>query len=133
MSTSSGAQHAYPPQPQRGRHGRHGRHASGRGPGSPLPWLFTAVGALAMAAVILAVAFPGWYLSSVLDKWAVQRGVAGVLTDTGYRVGAVSCPAAQPVEVGHRFSCTASIDGVQRDVLVTVRTEGGEYAVAAPR
>lgn len=130
MSTPSGPLRPYPAQHRRGRHSR---DDAGRGPDSPLPWLFTAVGALAMAAVILAVAFPGWYLSSVLDRWAVQRGVAAVLTDSGYRVGAVSCPAGQPVEVGHRFSCTASIDGVQRDVTVTVRTAGGEYAVAAPR
>lgn len=133
MGTPYAPQHArrgYPPDTHRGRHSRPDPAPSA---GSPLSWLFTGIGTLLLAAVILAVAVPGWFLSTVFDEWAVQQGVARVLTDSGYSVGAVSCPGGQPVEVGHRFSCRASIDGGQRDVTITVRTAGGEYEISAPR
>lgn len=100
---------------------------------SPLPWLLLGLTSLAVAAVIAAIALPGWVRYTVFDDQAVQQGVAQVLTDGGYTVGPVSCPAGQPVEVGHRFSCRVNIDGAARDVNVTVRTPGGEYEVGAPR
>ncbi len=133
MSTPYGslsARRAYPPQTYRGRHSR---PDPGLDPGSALPWLLTGLGALLLATVILAIAVPGLFVHTEFDELALQRGVAQVLTDNGYSVGPVSCPAAQPVEVGHRFSCRASIDGEQREVTITVRTSGGEYEVAAPR
>lgn len=123
------ARHAYSPQPHQGRHSR---PDTDPGAGSPLPWL-VGIGSLLLTALILVIAVPGQFVSIEFDEWAIQRGVARVLTDSGYSVGPVSCPAGQPVEVGHRFSCQASIDGNQRDVTITVRTPGGEYEVGAPR
>lgn len=132
MSTPYGPLHArraYAPQTSRGRHSRPDPEP---GAGSPLPWL-VGIGSLLLTAMILAIAVPGQFLPTQFDDVAVQRGVARVLTDSGYSVGRVSCPTGQPVDVGHRFSCRASIDGDQRHVTITVRTSGGEYGVGAPR
>ncbi|MPZ65386.1 MAG: DUF4333 domain-containing protein [Pseudonocardiaceae bacterium] len=132
MGTPYGPKHAmrgYPPQTYRGRHSRPDTDPAA---GSPLPWL-VGIGTLLLTVVLLAVAVPNSLLSTEFDELAVQRGVAQVLTDSGYIVVLVSCPAGQPVEVGHSFDCRASIDGQQRDVTITVRTSGGEYEVGAPR
>lgn len=91
------------------------------------------IGALLAAAAIVGITLPGWIRHTVFDQQAVQQGVATVLTDGGYTVGQVRCPAEQPVEVGNRFSCRAAVDGEQREVTVTVLTEGGEYEVSVPR
>lgn len=99
---------------------------------SRLPWLLLGLTSLGVAAVIAGIALPGWIRFTEFDERAVQQGVVQVLSDNGYPVGPVSCPAGQPVEVGHRFRCRASIGGAARDVTVTVRTAGGEYAVGAP-
>lgn len=135
MGTPYGPQHARragradPPQTSRGRHSRPDTDPAA---GSPLPW-WVGIGTLLLTAVMVAVTVPNSFLSTELDELAVQRGVARVLTDSGYSVGLVLCPAEQPVAVGHRFSCRAGIDGYLRDVTITVRTSGGEYEVGVPR
>ncbi len=131
MGTPYGPQHARRVDPQTSR-GRHSRPDTDPGAGSPLPWL-VGIGTLLLTVVMVAVAVPNSLLSTEFDESAVQRGVARVLTDSGYSVGLVLCPAEQPVAVGHRFSCRAGIDGYLRDVTITVRTSGGEYEVGVPR
>jgi hypothetical protein len=100
---------------------------------SSLPAVVLGVGGLLAAVVIVGVAFPGWSRSTVLDQQAVQQGVTTVLSNGGYDVGQVSCPPDQPVEVGHRFSCRATVDGQQREVTITVLTGAGEYEISVPR
>jgi hypothetical protein len=133
MGTPSGPLHARRADAAQAYGGRHSRPDPDPLEMSPLSWLLIGIGLLLVAAVIVAIALPGWIKYTVLDERAVQQGVARILTDSGYTVGPVSCPAGQPVEVGHRFSCRASTDGAPRDVVITVRTAGGEYEVSAPR
>ncbi len=90
-------------------------------------------GALLVAAAIVGITLPGWMHHTVFDQRAVQQGVAAVLTDGGYAVGQVWCPAEQPVEVGQHFGCRAIVDGEQHEVTITVLTEGGGYEVSVPR
>lgn len=116
----------YRPRSQRGRHSRPEQD-------SPLPWLLVGFGSLLAVALIVGIALPGWLHYTVLEERAVQQGVARVLTNSGYTVGHVSCPEDQPVEVGHRFSCRATVDGEHREVPIAVRTPGGEYEVGEPR
>lgn len=94
--------------------------------------LIVGIGVLLAAAAIVGIALPGWIRHTVFDQQAVQQGVTTVLTDSGHGVEQVWCPADQPVEVGHRFSCRATVDGEQREVTIRVLTEGGEYEVGVP-
>ncbi|MFI6027571.1 DUF4333 domain-containing protein [Amycolatopsis magusensis] len=70
----------------------------------------------------------------LFDHAAVAEGVRQVLTQNFgvTELGAVLCPPGQPVRSGHTFDCQAQIGGEQRPVPITVKTDEGEYEVAAP-
>ncbi|MGN2637559.1 DUF4333 domain-containing protein [Nocardia takedensis] len=70
----------------------------------------------------------------VLDRAAVQRGVASVLGESyGFDdVRTVNCPAEQPVAIGTVFDCAVRVDGAARTVTVTVTDEIGTYEVSRP-
>ncbi len=71
----------------------------------------------------------------VLDSAAVEQGVQRVLTED-YDAGNVSnvdCPRGQPVEPGTSFECTATIEGAEQAVPISVTTTEGEYVVGLLR
>lgn len=71
---------------------------------------------------------------SVFDEVAMVDGVRDLLTRS-YGVSGVEevrCPPDQAVKVGHRFQCVVVIDGEERSVTITVRTETGEFEVSTP-
>lgn len=79
----------------------------------------------------------GGFTTYVMDKAAVEEGVNSVLTDPeeGFNLGGVSsvtCPAEQEVIVNARFACTATVEGTDRSVQVTILNEDGDYEVGQP-
>jgi hypothetical protein len=71
----------------------------------------------------------------VFDATYLEDGVRIILTED-YNVAGVDdvrCPPDEEVRVGHRFTCTVTIEGNQRSVIITVRTEEGEYEVSPPQ
>lgn len=109
----------------------------GEGPRRPkrkLPWLLAGAGVLVVVALIAVLGFvtPGFFRTTVFNADAVAGGVEQVLTDQGYAVQNVTCPSGIEVVSGATFTCQATIDGQQREVPITVRTDDGEYEVANP-
>jgi hypothetical protein len=101
---------------------------------SALPWIIVGVGGVTLA-VILLLGFvtPGLFTTTIFDQNAVQQGVQRILSDEyGQNAQSVRCPAEQEVRPGATFTCQAMIDGEQRDVTITVKTDAGEYEVARP-
>lgn len=116
----------------------------GYGPGYPgaqqpakksmLPWILAGAAALLLGLfLVLGFVAPGFFNRTVFDQAAVEDGVQRILSDE-YSQSAedVQCPADQPVEVDSTFTCTATIDGDERSVTVTVRTDDGQYEVSQP-
>ncbi|MGH3796057.1 MAG: DUF4333 domain-containing protein [Pseudonocardiaceae bacterium] len=102
---------------------------------SALPWILSGLAGAAILAVILVVGFvtPGFFTTTVFDQNAVQEGVQRILSDEyGQQAQSVTCPADQEVRTGSTFTCQATIDGAQRNVTITVKTDAGEYEVARP-
>jgi hypothetical protein len=76
----------------------------------------------------------GFFNQKVLDSSAVQDGVKGILqNDYKLNVSSVSCPADEAVTKGNSFTCTATIDGQQKSVQITVQDDAGHYEVAQPK
>lgn len=103
---------------------------------SALPWILLVVGIVVIAgAVVGLLAATGALGRTTFDNVAVQDGVKKILTED-YKienVGAVSCPAGQEVSTGGTFTCTANIDGQDRQVTITIKSDDGEYEVGQPR
>ncbi|MEQ3549180.1 DUF4333 domain-containing protein [Pseudonocardia nematodicida] len=94
-------------------------------------WILIAAGVL-VAAVLAVTAFvwPGWALTTHLDRTALQTGVGQVLSeDYGLEVGAVQCPDDVVVSAGTEFSCQAVVDGEQVEVPGIVTSDEGDYQV----
>jgi Domain of unknown function (DUF4333) len=102
---------------------------------SVLPWILLVVGVLVVAGGVVAVlAATGMLGKTTFDNVAVQDGVRKVLTeDYNKNVGAVSCPAGEEVKTGRTFNCVATVDGQERQVTITVKTDSGEYEVGEPK
>jgi hypothetical protein len=113
-----------------------GSYPMGPGPKKrgALLWIVIGVVVVIVAAVaILGFVTPGWFNKKVLDQTAVQDGVSNILkNDYKLNVSSVSCPANESVTVGNSFTCTATIDGQQKQVQITVKTSDGQYQVAQP-
>ena len=68
----------------------------------------------------------------------VAAGVSKILTDPtpgGYGqtgVSDVTCPPREPVVVNSTFTCTATINGAPKSILITVKDESGKYEVGVP-
>ena len=125
-------QQGYPQQPYAGPYGQPGFGQPPSKQKSSLPWILAGAGVLLVVAIVLVLGFvaPGWFRATVFDENAVAGGVEQVLTAEGIAVEGVSCPPDMAVEVGNTFSCQVTVDGEQRDVRITVRTEAGEYTVS---
>jgi len=96
---------------------------------------FTIVGVLVIAGVIVGLlAATGRLGTTTFDNVAVQEGVKKILTeDYKKNVTTVTCPAGQEVKAGRTFTCTANVDGQDRQVTITVKTDSGEYEVGEPK
>lgn len=74
----------------------------------------------------------------VFDSQKVAAGVYKILTDAppaGYGTTGVSdvqCPSNQPVTTGTQFSCTATIAGASKTIIITVKDDNGRYEVGVP-
>jgi hypothetical protein len=103
---------------------------------SALPWILLVVGVVVIAGVVVALlAATGTLGRTTFDNAAVQTGVKKILTED-YKienVGNVTCPAGQEVTTGATFTCTANIDGQDRQVTITIKNGDGEYEVGQPR
>lgn len=89
---------------------------------------------IAAAVAVLGFVWPGWFNVKVLDTGRVESGVKTVLqNDYKINVSTVTCPADPAVKVGNTFTCTATIDGAQKQVQVTVKSTDGLYEVAQPK
>jgi hypothetical protein len=100
---------------------------------SKMPWIIGGVVVLLLAAgAVLAFVTPGFAVKKVLDNTAVQKGVVDILK-TRYNEEAtdVVCPADQEVKVGNTFDCTLKVNGDNRKVTITVKSEDkAEYEVS---
>jgi len=96
------------------------------------PALVIAVGVVVVAVVlVLGFVTPGWFNKKVFDNVAVQGGVKQVLS-SGHQIDNVSCPAGKPVKAGTTFTCTATVDGQKKNIVITVKDDNGKYEVAQP-
>lgn len=78
------------------------------------------------AGIVAASGFlwPGWAVTTVFDKPAVEGGMQRVLsTSYGLDVGWVDCPADIAVTADARFTCKALVDGEQVTVPARVTDE----------
>ncbi|MGO1052469.1 DUF4333 domain-containing protein [Crossiella sp. CA198] len=99
------------------------------------PLLYGLVGVVLIGLVFGVLAFLGVFTSKVLDTKAVQTGVQKVLTENFgiAKVTAVTCPNQPAIKAGNTFTCTATVDGKQRQVPVKVTNDSGEYEVGQPK
>lgn len=97
-----------------------------------------AFGALLLTAALLGVVgflAPGWFVRTVFDAQSVQKGVEQTLRDS-YQINGVQrvqCPSGEPVRTGNQFDCQVRIDGQNKVVPVSVKTERGVYEVGHPK
>jgi hypothetical protein len=100
-----------------------------------LIWTIVVIVVVVVAAVaVLGFVWPGFFNTKVLDTSSVENGVKNVLqNDYKINVSTVTCPSSPEVKVGNVFYCTATIDGAQKQVQVTVKTSDGQYEVAQPK
>lgn len=127
-------QQPYYGQQQPGQPGGFGTPVAKSKGGGKLLWIITAVVIVVAAAVgVTGFWLPGFFVTKVLDQTAVQNGVTQMLATYGDTATAVSCPAKQEVKAGTTFTCTATIDGKQQQVTVTVQNDNGDYQVGHPQ
>jgi hypothetical protein len=84
--------------------------------------------------VTVPAALPPLPTEKVLDGPSLNSGVTNILEDD-YKimVDEVTCPNDEQPIVGNSFTCTAVIDGQQKQVSITVKTADGKYEVGQPR
>ncbi|MGH3623881.1 MAG: DUF4333 domain-containing protein, partial [Sciscionella sp.] len=72
--------------------------------------------------------------TKTFDNVAVQNGVKKVLTEDFKvdKVQKVSCPSGQEVKAGSTFECTATINGREQKLKITVKNDDGKYEVPQP-
>jgi hypothetical protein len=93
------------------------------------------------AAVVLAnISKMGITGGTVLDVSKVQTGVLQTLSDPASGYGAnsvtdVSCNGGRnpSARKGTTFTCTATVNGVQRQVAIAVSDDSGTYEIDRPR
>lgn len=93
------------------------------------------------AAVVLAnISKMGITGGTVLDVTKVQAGVLQTLSDPASGYGAntvtdVSCNGGRnpSARKGTTFTCTATVNGAQRQVAIAVSDESGTYEIDRPR
>ncbi|MEO7127174.1 MAG: DUF4333 domain-containing protein [Nakamurella sp.] len=103
--------------------------------------LILVVVVIAAAAVVL-LWKPGYLRTTVFDQVAVQKGVTTILTNAptanpaGYGLDGVqdvTCPSGVAVKASETFTCTLTMDGASKSVVVTIVDDSGTYKVGLPR
>ncbi|TNC25450.1 DUF4333 domain-containing protein [Amycolatopsis alkalitolerans] len=133
-------QPGYPPQ-QQYQQPYYGQQPPGFGAPAPqrkgrgtLLWIVGGVVVVVLVALgITGFVTPGFFVTKVLDQTAVQDGVKQTLSTYGVTADSVSCPAKQEVKAGTTFTCTATVNGKQQQVTVTVLDTAGNYQVGRPQ
>ncbi|MFI5934104.1 DUF4333 domain-containing protein [Actinoplanes sp. NPDC051494] len=92
------------------------------------------VGVVLALVGILGFWTPGFFISTIYDTGALQKGVLRVLRDN-YEIAAdaVACPPSVPVDEGLQFSCNALVGGQQRPVTIRVVADDGRFEVVRPQ
>ncbi|MFO7191418.1 DUF4333 domain-containing protein [Thermocrispum sp.] len=102
-------------------------------------WVTIAVVVVALGAVgVLGFWMPGFFVSKTFDSAAVEQGVVKILREE-YKienVQNVNCPDGQKVEQDHSFTCTATVDGQEKKIPITVTDADADppvYRVDSPQ
>lgn len=83
-------------------------------------WVSLAVVAVAIAAVaVLGFWKPGFFVNQTFDAASVEEGVVQIL-GKDMQLDNVQCPEGEKVEKDHTFSCTATVNGEQKKIPITV-------------
>ncbi|GAA3438428.1 DUF4333 domain-containing protein [Kutzneria kofuensis] len=110
-------------------------------PGAPAPKgnrkglvIGIVVVAVLIVIVVVVLLVAGVFTKKVFDTAKVEQGVTGVLTDN-YKLKAsdVKCPDNEPVKAGTTFTCQVTVDGAQKNVQITVKSDDGHYEVGQPQ
>jgi len=128
-------------QPQWGQQPQPGGQFGGGFPGAPAPrkrgrgLVFGIVGvAVLIVIVVVVLLVTGVFTKKVFDTAKVEQGVTGVLTnDYKLKASNVQCPDNQAVKTGTTFSCQVTVDGAQKTVQITVKSDDGHYEVGQPQ
>lgn len=98
------------------------------------------VGILGVVALVAAAGGAAWAFGlvkfgDVLDEASVKAGVREVLANHygESTVDNLNCPPNQEVRTGHRFTCTAQVEGKHRKIEIRVLNDKPEFEVGAPR
>lgn len=92
------------------------------------------VATLVVLGLLAFVTGPRFARVDVFDRAAVERGVAGVISEDWRRqVSAVRCPDDIEVVAGESFRCDAVVDGRAATVPVDILDDQGTYQVGQPR
>lgn len=124
------------PQPggQYGQPGGFGQQPAPKKKSSTLVILIIIVVVLIAVVAFLGFVTPGFFNKKVFDNNAVQEGVSTVLkNDYKLKVSSVTCPADQPVKASTTFTCKATVDGQEKSVTITVKSDDGHYEVGQPQ
>jgi hypothetical protein len=90
--------------------------------------------AVLIVIVVVVLLVAGVFTKKVFDTAKVEQGVTGVLTnDYKLKASDVKCPDGEAVKTGNTFDCTVTVDGAQKKVTVTVKSDDGHYEVGQPQ
>jgi hypothetical protein len=105
-----------------------------------LIWAGSAIVAVEVVVLVVALWFFGYFEGKVLDVRQAEAGVQQILSDpiNGYganEVTSVRCNDGRDpkVEQGKGFACQVTINGARRQVQVVFRDDAGTYEVDGPR
>ena len=141
QQTAQWGQQPAPGQPQWGQQPP-GQFGGPGFPGGPAPKAGgkkgLIIGIIVVAVLIVVVLGVLWasgvFTKKVFDTAKVEQGVTGVLTnDYKLKASDVKCPDNQPVKTGTTFTCQVTVDGAQKTVQITVKSDDGHYEVGQPQ
>jgi hypothetical protein len=101
-------------------------------------WLWVTLGVVVVAVAAVAVLgflTPGWFVTKTFDSAAVEEGVVKILGEN-YKIENVQCPDGQEVKQDHSFTCTATVDGQEKKIPITVTDAEADppvYRVGGPQ
>lgn len=140
QQTAQWGQQPAPGQPQWGQ--QPGQFGGPGFPGAPAPKggnrkglvIGIVVVAVLIVIVVVVLLVAGVFTKKVFDTAKVEQGVTGVLTnDYKLKASDVKCPDNEPVKTGTTFNCQVTVDGAQKNVQITVKSDDGHYEVGQPQ
>lgn len=101
---------------------------------SKKPLLLGAAVAVLLAAGAVAAWLLGAFSGPVLDQAALEGEVTRVLHESygEQDVTNTQCPAGQPIDPGHTFTCTVTVAGTPMTVRIRVLNEKPVFTIGAP-